>query len=995
MRIFRTQSIRASGRMVSAGLFLSILLAPRIALASGDPVVPVAAVYDHADSIDEDDMCYWVHPTDPALSTVIVTDKFAGKIFVYDLAGNLLQTCVSPSPRNVDTRYGVPFGGKCIDVIAFTDRTEDIIRVYRVDRTTRHLSRIDDGQIYTQDNYGFTLYQNAEGNLWGLTGDRDTGLMRQFELFDDGHGQMSGVETAWTFHETRIEGVVADDETGYYYLGEENVGIWRVGVFDHTDKTLIATVGDATGLVGDVEGLALYYAANGEGYLIASSQGANKFTVIDRKPPHQGRGNFEVAGVKFTDGIDVLNMNLGGTYSKGIFTAHNGGGNCCSVQGVRWEDIANALGLVKDTAYWDPRSPCLSDPPQSIQTFEPVADAKVSETTPGGTYGPAPELRVRGGTGGAYHSYLRFDLSGVDAVQSAKLRLYCTDESPVGGLVFPTSTGWSENSITWANKPAATGGQIGSLGPVAANTWVEVDVTAATIGGGPVSFLLTSTSTNSAVYQSGETANPPELVVQVATLVPPVADLSASPLSGIAPLTVAFTDQSTGEPTSWLWSFGDGQTSTATNPQHAYAAPGLYTVSLQVSNAMGTKSTTKTNLVDVQAPNLFRTRLPVADARVSEAAPGGNYGTSPELRVRSAAGGSVSTYLRFDLTDVGAIASAKLRLYCTDGSPVGGLLFPTSNSWTETGIKWSNKPAATGGQIAALGTVGTNVWVEVDVSSAVAGGGPVSFLATSSSSNTALYQSRETATPPELVIELATPTPPVAAFTGAPRSGSTPLTVAFTDQSTGFPTSWSWSFGDGATSTARNPQHVYASTGLYSVTLQVSNALGSSLTTKSNYVDARPRTVRTYLPVADARVNEGSPTTNYGKSLELRVKYEPGSSFQSYLCFDVSDLVGTVTSAKLRLFCTDGSPVGGLFFPTSSGWTETAITWSTLRSPTGGQIASAGAVSTGTWVEVDVTPAVVGPGLVSLLMTSTSSNSALYSSREGTSPELTVTTTGP
>ena len=234
---------RAPRSIVSLLSVFAALAAPRLAAAAtpcNEPVVPVAVTYDHPSSLDEDDMCYWVHPTNPALSTVIVTDKFAGQIFVYDLAGTPLQVLPSPSPRNVDTRYNVPFDGSCIDVVAFTDRTEDIIRVYRVDRATRGLVRIDDGAIHTQDNYGFTLFQQADGRLLGLTGDRDTGLMRQFALFENGLGRMSGYETSWTFHETRIEGVVADDETGYYYLGEESVGIWRVGALDHTDRTLIA-----------------------------------------------------------------------------------------------------------------------------------------------------------------------------------------------------------------------------------------------------------------------------------------------------------------------------------------------------------------------------------------------------------------------------------------------------------------------------------------------------------------------------------------------------------------------------------------------------------------------------------------------------------------------------------------------------------------------------------------------------------------------------------
>jgi PKD repeat protein len=79
--------------------------------------------------------------------------------------------------------------------------------------------------------------------------------------------------------------------------------------------------------------------------------------------------------------------------------------------------------------------------------------------------------------------------------------------------------------------------------------------------------------------------------------------------------------------------------------------------------------------------------------------------------------------------------------------------------------------------------------------------------------------------------------PPVANFTGNPTSGTAPLTVAFTDASTGSPTSWSWGFGDGGTSTAQNPSHVYA-VGTYTVTLTATNAYGSDGETKTNYITA-------------------------------------------------------------------------------------------------------------------------------------------------------------
>lgn len=85
---------------------------------------------------------------------------------------------------------------------------------------------------------------------------------------------------------------------------------------------------------------------------------------------------------------------------------------------------------------------------------------------------------------------------------------------------------------------------------------------------------------------------------------------------------------------------------------------------------------------------------------------------------------------------------------------------------------------------------------------------------------------------------------PVAAFSASPTSGNAPLTVSFTDVSTGSPTSWSWNFGDGTSSTVKSPAHAYKSTGSYTVSLTVKNATGSNAVTKSNYIFVQKRRLR-------------------------------------------------------------------------------------------------------------------------------------------------------
>ncbi|WP_308012439.1 PKD domain-containing protein [Arthrobacter sp. M4] len=86
------------------------------------------------------------------------------------------------------------------------------------------------------------------------------------------------------------------------------------------------------------------------------------------------------------------------------------------------------------------------------------------------------------------------------------------------------------------------------------------------------------------------------------------------------------------------------------------------------------------------------------------------------------------------------------------------------------------------------------------------------------------YSDRSLGTPPPP----PPPAAPIASFTASPTTGTAPLTVNFTDTSTGAPTSWSWTFGDGGTSAAQNPSHVYNNAGSYPVALAVTNSSGSS-----------------------------------------------------------------------------------------------------------------------------------------------------------------------
>ncbi|MFZ5906076.1 MAG: PKD domain-containing protein [Nitrospirota bacterium] len=96
--------------------------------------------------------------------------------------------------------------------------------------------------------------------------------------------------------------------------------------------------------------------------------------------------------------------------------------------------------------------------------------------------------------------------------------------------------------------------------------------------------------------------------------------------------------------------------------------------------------------------------------------------------------------------------------------------------------------------------------------------------------------------------------PPVANFNGSPTSGVVPLTVSFTDTSAGNPTSWSWNFGDGGSSSLQNPSHTYNAVGTYTVSLTATNAYGSDGETKTGYITV-------LAPTAPTANFTGSPTS--------------------------------------------------------------------------------------------------------------------------------------
>ena len=103
------------------------------------------------------------------------------------------------------------------------------------------------------------------------------------------------------------------------------------------------------------------------------------------------------------------------------------------------------------------------------------------------------------------------------------------------------------------------------------------------------------------------------------------------------------------------------------------------------------------------------------------------------------------------------------------------------------------------------------------------------------------------------------PAPPVANFSGNPTSGPPPLTVYFTDLSSGSPTSWSWDFGDTGSSGAQHPSHEYTAVNTYTVSLTATNAQGQDTETKVDYIDVSTGPVQSCHVGAIDMANGGTP----------------------------------------------------------------------------------------------------------------------------------------
>lgn len=305
---------------------------------------------------DSDDPAIWINKADPSKSLVIATDKDAdGALFVYDLAGKIVKDKVVPNlkrPNNVDVAYGLILNGKPIDIAVTTERMTHKLRIFSLP----DMKPIDQGGLDMfagetapdfRDLMGIALYTSSKGQIYAIVGRKNgpkDGYLWQYLLEDNGSGAIKAtfVRKFGSFSgKKEIEAIAVDNELGYIYYSDEQVGVkqyYADPAKGNEQLALFAT----EGFKEDHEGISIYKLTDSTGYILVSDQGANRFQIFSREGTktnpfeHKYLKTVPVMATQ-SDGSEVVSVKLNDTFKHGLFVAMS---DDKTFHYYRWEDIA-------------------------------------------------------------------------------------------------------------------------------------------------------------------------------------------------------------------------------------------------------------------------------------------------------------------------------------------------------------------------------------------------------------------------------------------------------------------------------------------------------------------------------------------------------------------------------------------------------------------------------------------------------------------------------
>ena len=308
---------------------------------AGPALVPV--VISSPVAHDTDDPAFWINAKDPGRSLIVGTDKDEdGALYVFDLDGKIVKRVGGlKRPNNVDIEYGLPLGGKAVDIAVTTERLGDSIRVFSLPE----MEPIDGGPIPVFQGetlngpMGVALYKRpSDGAIFAIVGRKSgpkDGYLWQYRLADDGAGKVKATKVR-AFGEwsgtTEIEAIAVDDELGYVYYSDEGRGILKYAADpDAPNASARLAVFGQGQFTQDREGISIYKVNDGTGYILVSDQQANLFHIFPREGSNGNPHQHPLLKVIKTstvesDGSEVTSLALGPKFPGGLFVAMSQGG---------------------------------------------------------------------------------------------------------------------------------------------------------------------------------------------------------------------------------------------------------------------------------------------------------------------------------------------------------------------------------------------------------------------------------------------------------------------------------------------------------------------------------------------------------------------------------------------------------------------------------------------------------------------------------------------
>ncbi len=316
--------------------------------------------------------------------------------------------------------YGFELGGKKTDLAVVSDRGRDRIRAFAIDPAAVAAGRpplrdvtapavepvfaAGEAEVDEQrTSYGLTAFSDDD-DAYVVVSQREETRLRLLELKDVGgkvgYQREDTLALPGTFglpdgtrwrpcadpgELPQVEGMAVDAERGVLYAAQEAVGLWRIELDDeefgkpvlidrvreygvpwtydeNADEECVLHTGDDPGFGGenlsaDAEGVTVYHAGDGTGYVLASSQGDDTFAVYEREDGNSYVGSFAVGdgpatdGVQHSDGSTVVNVALGDAFPKGLLITHDGEetpaepgrGDGTDFTFTRWDAVAGAF----------------------------------------------------------------------------------------------------------------------------------------------------------------------------------------------------------------------------------------------------------------------------------------------------------------------------------------------------------------------------------------------------------------------------------------------------------------------------------------------------------------------------------------------------------------------------------------------------------------------------------------------------------------------------